>query len=244
MPTADELASLRAIQDAMVEGLRKSREIVQVGQFVACFHATDDLCWCNQAVPIGNVAKHDVEMLIDAYVKRGRSPWLEFTTDLWPDVAPVLEAAGITYRQTMPLMVLRVEDWTAQETEARSPMSDFERRELRRVTTTAFGMEYAADSPLPPQTALEAICLADGKVVSGGQAFGSDKIREVAGLGTDPEYRRRGYCTEVIRALTNAHFESGGEIAWLTPGNDAAQSVYEAAGFQKIATQVAYGMPG
>jgi predicted acetyltransferase len=63
------------------------------------------------------------------------------------------------------------------------------------------------------------------------------------GLATVPEYRRRGFCLEVIDAILAEHFEGGGEIAWLTPIDEHAGRVYERAGFYPIGTQVIYAMP-
>lgn len=244
-----DLVTLRAIQDALVEGLRPSRDVVEIGPFVTCFHPSDSLCWINQAVPVGEVTISDCRDLISAYKSRGRIAFLEFSTDLWPSAPAALEAAGLECILETPVMAMTRGQWTGAATEARSPMPG-EFAELCRVTSAAFGMaEPSAGSDeslaknLKLGSHLAALRIVNGEVVSGGQAFGTTAIREIAGLGTRDDSRRRGYCTDVLRSLTNQHFNSDGELCWLTPGDAAAERVYRSAGFFTIGRQVAYGIP-
>ena len=87
---------------------------------------------------------------------------------------------------------------------------------------------------------LASVVLADGRVVGGGLGVGTEQVREIAGIGTLSVYRKRGIASAVIADLLDRFFGEGGEVAWLTPGDATAQSVYARLGFVPVAEQVVY----
>lgn len=237
---------LATLQEHAIRGMRQSRTCIEVGGFVAAFHETETMVYMNPSFPVRSGGL-DVDALLLAYEERGRKPWLEFALELWPEIPAQLEAAGLQCVHRMPIMVLRQEEWQPAESSARKPRSE-EVREFIEAGHTSFGVEEEVQESQVERTRrsfesgriLAAVVEADGRIVSVGQAVGTPEVREVAGLGTLEDYRRRGYCTAVIRHLLARHFGGGGEIAWLTPGDAGAQRVYEKSGFRELGTQVTY----
>lgn len=90
---------------------------------------------------------------------------------------------------------------------------------------------------------LSAVGFDGDQIVATGSAIGTRQVREIAGIGTRPAWRRQGYVTAVVDCLLDRHFTLGGELAWLTPGDAEAQSVYAKIGFRTIGVQATYGLP-
>lgn len=247
----DQKALLAAIRDSLIEGLRPARQVRSVGSFVFAYEPTNDLVWLNSSFVVGEVTASDVAAWLQVVAEAGRQPWLEYSPDLSPEAATVLEASGLVCHRQMPLMVLTKESWVKSDwrTLAHGP-SNVEIQSGIMIANEAFGQ------PAPPDKAwmrvrdaaesgrvLVSVGVDGGRVVAMGQAVGTPKIREIAGIATHHAYRRRGYATAVINCLLEQFFAGGGELAWLTPGDDGAQSVYQKIGFVEIASQVCYGLP-
>ena len=175
---------------------------------------------------------------------------MEFFVDLWPDVALALEEKGFRCDKRMPIMVLERSNWQGLDHDHDVRPVDYSTfSELNVVLAEAFGVEPPEESDpydnpsfqrIMSGATLASVILADGKVVGAGFGVGTEQVREIAGIGTLVAYRRRGIAAAVIADLLDRFFGEGGEVAWLTPGDEGAQSVYARLGFEPIAEQVAY----
>jgi predicted GNAT family acetyltransferase len=245
--TSVEVLSL--LQEHAIRGMRVSRTCIEVGGFVAAFHDTEEMVYMNPAFPVQTDGGRDVESLLAAYAERGRKPWLEFAVELWPEVVAELEASGLQCVHRMPVMVLARSEWEPRDSAAREPRAD-EVREFMEAGLASFGVTESVKESQVERTrksfdsgrVLASLVEKDERIVSVGQAVGTAEVREVAGLGTLEAYRRQGYCTAVIQDLLARHFGGGGEVAWLTPGDEGARRVYEKSGFRPVGTQVTYAL--
>ena len=60
----------------------------------------------------------------------------------------------------------------------------------------------------------------------------ADEVTELAGIGVQAAYRRRGIAGALTARLAEQAFAAGVTTAFLTPGDDGAGRVYERAGFE------------
>ena len=213
---------------------------------------SDPLAWINYAVPIANGGPTGIEEMIAVFQQSDRAPRLEFFIDLWPEVAYGLEAKGFVCEKRMPIMVLPRENWKGfTHSHDVQEISAETFHPLGKVLAEAFGMPASEEELSDPhedpsfnrlisRINLATVALVDGQVVGGGYAIGTKEIREIAGIGTATAHRRKGIASAVIAHLLDRFFGTGGEIAWLTPGDDSAQSVYANLGFEPVAEQVCY----
>ena len=74
--------------------------------------------------------------------------------------------------------------------------------------------------------------LATGTIVGAGVCTPpADEVTELAGIGVQAAYRRRGIARALTARLAQEAFAAGVTTAFLTPGHDGAGRVYERAGF-------------
>ena len=210
----------------------------------------DPLVWLNYAVPVSAPTPNGLKEMVSIFRSEARSPRLEFFVELWPELPAELEDYGFTCEKRMPVMVLERADWRGQKHghDVRVVGVD-EVDQLNPALAEAFGMPPPSEADTGDDTmknslstggALAAMAVTDGQVAGGGYAIGTATIREVAGIGTREAYRRRGVASAVIANLLDRFFGESGEVAWLTPGDDSAQSVYARLGFRPVGEQVCY----
>ena len=147
-------------------------------------------------------------------------------------------------------MVLERADWKGLDHEHDVRPVDFATfSEMNRVLSEAFGAELPEDSDpyddpmfqrISKGEVLASVALVNGLVIGGGLGVGTPEIREIAGIGTAATHRKKGIASAVIADLLDRFFGEDGEVAWLTPGDDTAQSVYSRLGFVPVAEQVVY----
>lgn len=241
------MSQLRRIQDALVEATSSSRNCLEVGGCIAML--TDDpLVWLNYAVPLREMSPEDARALKDHFVANRRRPRLEFFQDLWPESCRSLESEGFVCTHKMPVMTLESADFTPTQTIARLAVPG-DGWTLEVIQAEAFNgtpneeRAKSTDTSLASGKLLAALTDIDSKPVACGFGIGTPEIKEIAGIGTLEAYRRRGAARAVIAVMLNKFFEDGGQTAWLTPGDDGAESLYSKIGFQPKATQVCYEHP-
>lgn len=247
---------LRRLQDALVKTVSADREVVQCGVFTLMLTPGESSPWLNYAVPTDESKSLDesIDEMEAAFVARVRQPRLEIIVDLWPTVVEALQQRGYTTEMHVPLMLMTphrptVEPRLLGDVRILSPEDDF-------APGIACGGAAFADDETVTEGSIErarkgvasgrllvAEIVRDGKVVGSGVAVGDDQVREIAGIGTRPEYRRQGIASAVSEALVRAHFSRGGEIAWLTAGDDAAEAVYAGLGFERAGSQINLSKP-
>lgn len=244
MPTND-LTILARMRLALIEGLASNRDVVVNGGLTSLFHASNTLMWVNQTVAVGEVDDEALDACVAAYEARGRTPFFEFCPALAPNLERMLVARGAFLELATPIMATR-DVPSASSLNGRLATPD-DARAMCEIGCLAFGQPGPTQADIDGQrksietgSNLHAVAELEWQVVAIGQAFGSQEVMEVAGIGTHPDFRRRGAAKAVIRTLLDEFFNRGGEIAWLTPGGDDAKSLYESLGFREIGTQVAY----
>ncbi len=246
---------LLRIQNALIESTKPTREVTEAGGFVVLLTADDPLIWINYAVPTSEATPNNVDEMTSVFRKASRTPRLEFFADLWPGTITSLEQRGFVCEKRMPIMVLNRKEWQGLSHDHVIRRVDaVNYPEFNRVLGEAFGMDSIETTldPLDDPTyqriasgaTLVSIAIKDERVVGGGLGVGTQEIREIAGIGTLKEFRKQGIASAVIAHLLDQFFSQGGEIAWLTPGDDSAQSVYSNLGFKIIAEQVVYELSG
>lgn len=247
---------LRRLQDALVKTVSADREVVQCGVFTLMLTPGESSPWLNYAVPTDDSAPSDesIDEMEAAFVARERQPRLEIIVDLWPIVVEALKQRGYATEMRVPLMLVTpqrpvVEPKPLSEVRLLGAQDDF-------GPGIACGGAAFADDETVTDAAVErtrngvasgrflvAEIERDGKVVGSGVAVGDDQVREIAGIGTRPEYRRQGIASAISEALVRVHFSRGGEIAWLTAGDDAAEAVYAGLGFERAGSQINLSKP-
>jgi GNAT superfamily N-acetyltransferase len=63
-------------------------------------------------------------------------------------------------------------------------------------------------------------------------------VAEVAGIGVRRVWQTKGIAAALTSAITRELFARGAEIAWLTPGHEAAERSYLRAGFARVTEQL------
>ena len=205
------------------------------------------LSYARPSAPLDD-ADAQVRNVIAAFTLRERTPRWEWIDDLYPELAPALERAGINAENT-PLMQVTPESFRPQSGEG------FEIRRVRpednllalvRAQRRSFGME---DEPLDADTEMVRGWLARGgrfyaavseaEIVGGGGCLPIGGVAEVAGIGTVPEARGRGIGGALTSALVAEAFGAGCDCVFLTAGDERAVRVYSRVGFEQVARGMA-----
>ena len=236
----------RRLQRYLRGSAARGRECVRAGAFTAYFDPGDAMRYVNYAIPEEDAAfaPDGVAALAALFAERERLPRLEYVESEAPELAAALEAAGYTREATLDLMTCTpatLREPPLPEGGAIERVEEPERvRVLRRTQRTAFDApEDGAASGLRGSVGL--LVTVDGEPAAAGQFTApEDGLTELAGIGTLPEFRRRGIAAALTGALAAAAFARGVEIAFLTPGDDDTRRVYERAGFEARSTVLAY----
>ena len=239
------------MRDSLVEALQTSREVEHIGGFVYLRHAADPLVWLNASIPLTDCTEEDVKALLKRYVETERVPFFEFSPDVSPEVPALLEAAGIQCIKRMPVMAIQKAQWIKRPyaDRARAPMNQ-DHEPGMDAASEAFGHSFGCASEVERRVTaiaegrvLSAVGFSGEQIVASGIAVGTMRVREVAGIGTRPAFQRQGFGAAVIDCLLDQFFSAEGEMAWLTPGDDGAESLYRNRGFETVGNQVVYAAP-
>jgi len=239
---------LRRIDRYLNAAPAAASEVVALDPFLLFFNRESDMPMMSYARPAGPLAG-DWPALIPAvraaFRERERVCRWEFVADLYPELAPELEAQGFPLPDEYPLMVVTPERFRpepAQEVEIRAlgPADDL--AALARALHGAFTEDEecdAADTFLREgmQRGMRVYAArVDGAPVAGGVHIPLDGATEVAGIGTLPRFRRRGYGGQVSSALVADAFAMGCDCVFLTAGDEPARRLYARLGFERIGT--------
>jgi ribosomal protein S18 acetylase RimI-like enzyme len=247
---------------AIMAFLRTSRNGVDLdrsGPFCLRFAAATKLPFLNYAIPDDSAdpSALEIEALIEAFRRAGRTPRLEFL----PSVAPALEekliARGFTAERRLPVMTCTPSSVEALEppigTRLNAPDDDATLFAFASLQRDAFGDSDPVDagSVLRLRNGLERGCRAlvavDSStlavvgaaqtVIPGGGAT------EVVGVAVAPSHRRRGIAAAIVSALASQCFDAGLITVFLeaAPGADGA---YRHAGFQRTSTSLHISLMG
>ncbi len=238
------------IQSYLRTSASRVRETLRIGPFLATFDRESDNPFLSYAVPDDGAApsEGDVEALVAAYCKRGRTPRLEYVAAAAPAVESVLLAGGFVVEGRLAAMICSpdslVDLAVPEEIELVLPRSGEEVSGL----VTAQGEAYGGFLTGPAEDAARmrrnlaagAIALLARAVGSGDAAGGGicsvpeDGVTEIASVGVRRAYRRRGIAGAVVARLTREAFEAGVTLPFLTPESEAVERIYARAGFHRV----------
>jgi GNAT superfamily N-acetyltransferase len=224
----------------------------RAGPFLASFDPESANPYRNYAVPDDDALPDHghVVALTEMFLRRSRVPRLEYVTNAAPGVERVLIANGFAIEKRFPVLVCT--PGAVREGHADGIAVDITADEsaivaAAEVGAIAYGSEVHAEPfrRLVAQGGVLAIARdpASGIAVGAGMATPlHDGVCEVAGIGVIPSHRRRGIAGQLTAAVSREAFGRGATLAWLTPGHDEAERIYERAGFARASEQLHISM--
>ncbi len=247
----NNLTILKSLQDSLIEATAPHRKSAFIGTYVAMINPNESLIYYNYAVPVVTPNPSTLDALIEYFRSNIRSPRFEFFPELWPAFEFILVEAGFECESKTPVMVMSPNVLTPRDDSLVKDISvRLELVESSKCSSLAFerdagGSDAEIESSIAAIQAGNSRCAGiweDGKIVSNGWTIGGGPICELAGVGTHPEYRKKGLASQVSSFLCRKHFESGGEHVWLSAGSPESEAVYSKLGFRHIGVQANYSL--
>ena len=254
------LELLKSLEDSNNAAVALGRNVINVGCFRLLLNPEDAFPNFNYAVPLEGandpeVVQTNLEPLFAAFKAADRLPRFEFTAELWPNLAGVLEAAGFAHESTDPVMLVdsgSFKPFLAPNVQVRflepnDPGADL--AAMMTIQARGFGVgtdhdpsedEIASIRASMKHGRRNALATLSGQPAGAGVTLEIHGIAELAGVATLTEFRRHGVAASVSSALCKAHFQVGGSAVWLSAGDDAAQACYEKIGFRVIGGRTNY----
>jgi ribosomal protein S18 acetylase RimI-like enzyme len=257
--TEEVIALSRRCEDSARVAAARGRAVARFGPFEALIDLGSDMIWLNYAVPVAPIADRAAalaaldELKIHFRTHR-RRPRFEFNAAPWPGLPALLEEAGLTLQERQPLMVCMPADLrrvaapgvTVLLLDADTPDADFVA--LWQIQAEAFGSPGSAPDVARIQRQRErlrvgqsalALAMLDGAPAGAAELLPDDAgVTELVGVATQAAMRRRGVAATLSAALTAAHFARGGQVAWLSAADAAAQSTYARVGYHLLDERV------
>jgi ribosomal protein S18 acetylase RimI-like enzyme len=225
----------------------------RVGPFLAGFDRQSDNPYRNYAVPDDDASPGtvDIAALIAAFVRRVRTPRLEYVAEAAPRVEPALLAEGFIVEKRFPLLACApgmARDMPMQDFDIEPTKDECDLQAAAEALADAYNDAVYADPfrRLIAQGGVLAVARVrdTGIVVGAGMATPSHEgVCEIAGIGVRPAFQRRGVAGALTALLTREAFARGVALAWLTPGHDGAERIYARAGFVRASEQLHISKP-
>jgi len=247
---------LGRIARAVLANASAGRERFGIGPFFALVDRVSPSPWASLAVPDPDARPGAdwagaLPALAAHFAERGRQTRFEFFEDLFPDLGPVLEAAGWPLKSRDPLLSCGPADVVPPVGAPGLLLEPVDVDAPDALIEAFFDVQHAAFEPGTPREPcaddraqlrtrmrLGAIrCLLarlDGVPAGAGSALPSSGTAEIAGIGTPPEFRARGIGSAVTARLAAGLFADGIDLAWLTAGGEPAERVYRRLGFRPL----------
>lgn len=252
----------RRCEEAARHQAALSREVLRVGSFEALIDTGDDLVWLNYAVPVAPLDS-DLEVnlaeLRAYFGLHNRRLRFEFHAALWPDLAAVLEKAGLIAESHSALMVCDRDDLRVVAAPGvrvqllDDHAADEDLAAVIEIQRAGFGESagvVSAERLLWMRNMLRAgyerygLARLDDAPAGAAAVLPFAGTGELAGVATLPSLRRRGVAATLCSAMVTRFFATGGELAWLSAGGAAAESAYAHVGFRHIDDRLSYIDPG
>jgi len=261
MTPAEQRRLLERIEQQFHKALRHGTHVHDGGAFSVHIWPTPDVFYRNAALPRLRPRQWapEIRRMLEVFAREGREPRLEFIEELWPDLAPALEAAGLVLETQARVMVVE-----GPGEPVRRPLPDgvtvrLLEADAGRMTVQAyleaaqraFGLSRGIADPsecrqlevcLGSGDTLVAVAMVGGAPVAGASLTGAHSDAELAGVWCAEAYRRRGLASAACRLLLD-HFCRRGGLVWLSAGDDSASHLYERLGFAAIGSQLNYADP-
>jgi ribosomal protein S18 acetylase RimI-like enzyme len=247
------------IQAYMRETARGYYDVVPMPPFTCFFHPRDALRYFNYAIPdepVGGDLGGPFAELRAAFHERQRLARFEYVEGFAPGLATALEQTGFELELRAPVMTASTarlapppaipgleivpggQDWRAYLTVGRRAFGTGDEPEATD--------EEVEERRNRRDGGVQLLGLLDGEPVAVAAATPPlDGLSEVAGIGTLEHARRRGIAGAMTAAAAREAGTNGAGLVFLSPGSDAAQSVYARVGFRAGAeTALYYADPG
>jgi len=236
------------IQAAIRADAVRSRDVVEVGPFVATFTDGSTNPFLNYAIPVAGArpTADQIASLGREFGARGLRPRLEYLPALAPDVERALLAHGYAVELRTPLMTC------AQVAAVGEPdgievllvESDDDIRAAVTAQDEAYGEPGSADDARVARARRsleEGGLLVLARDASSGEPAGGgvctpphDGATELAGVGVRPTYRRRGVAAAVTALLARTMLDRGVATVFLMAAGDDEARIYERVGFARV----------
>lgn len=194
--------------------------------------------------------------MVDIFRAAGRTPRLELIEELWPDLPAALEQAGLACEMRAPVLVAEALPDPDADTDRVTLLDAATPETLLRAymlgAATAFDMHDAMDAgnearqlalEIAGQRTLAAARVEHGEPVAGACLVGLGAEAELAGVWVAADRRRRGHALAVCHALLCHFLAGGGELVWLSAGDEGSERLYRRLGFRTVGTQLNYALP-
>lgn len=242
---ADLLQRLETYYDTVPRALATTQD---VGPFTL-FVRTDPDGWDLYARPRlgldGPVGPADIERVTARQRELGVGRQLEWVHETTPSVIEAAHTAGL-HVDACPLLVLSSPPVGSSH---RVRTLDADSDDLAWATGAIGAGFRGADDVLPAQTGqrqalmregLQVLAAAyderDGSVVGGGTHSPRGEVTELTGIAVLPRARRRGFGTDITRALVADALRRGVTTIFLSAQDDAVARIYERVGFVRVGT--------
>jgi ribosomal protein S18 acetylase RimI-like enzyme len=234
-------------------------EAVPISPFTAFFNPTDPLPYLNYAIPDEPAAgdlTEPLSRLRETFRSRGRLPRFEYVAGFAPDLAASLDGAGFEVELDAPLMTCppdELVDPPAVRGLEIVPATSNPRAAIT-VGNRSFGSPNAPEATdedvegwISRRSAADGVSLLgllDGEAVAIASATPPlDGLSEVAGVGVVEHARKRGIGSAMTAAAARGGAARGAELLFLSPGSEAAQSIYSRVGFRPAERTLYYVDP-
>ncbi len=248
---------IRKIERAYAKGVATKADLLRSGPFLISLNPSTDLRWLNNAVvehAEASISAEDVDAMMGVFRSHHRMPRMEVFKELWPDLITLLLEKGFEVEVELPVMICTQDTFIPQldpaiTVEMLTP--DMDPVPFLKVLDSAFGQ----NEPVTPERiertreglrqgkVWSALALVNGQPAAGASLVPSERTAELAGVGTAPEFRRKGAASAVSSVLLQQGFRTC-DLAWLSAGDDTSKAVYERLGFKVLGTQVNISKPG
>lgn len=253
------LFDITRLQHQLHFGASLAFEAIPIFPFTFYFNPDSDGLFANYAIPNSHETSdwdEAIRALKTAFHTRARTPRLEYLEAFAPDLAAALETHGFRQEVRTLLMVCTPDSYQTapdspglvmQPVSAASPIED--QRAAVTVQGRAFDGDEADEATEEKarqyfeRFASQQMFLAklDGQAVSVVSLMPAyDGIAEIAGVGTESAFRRRGIGAAVTGHAARVAFEQGLEAVFLTAMDERAGRVYSRVGFAGIGSGLAY----
>jgi ribosomal protein S18 acetylase RimI-like enzyme len=228
------------------------RERIETDAFLITINRTEPLRFYSYALPLTAEADREaVDRLVAVFREHDRLPRLEWIEEIAPSLAGLLAEAGFEQELRTPLMgcdpgSLREPPRDASEATI-APLADRDVAVRDDLLRAAFGepARPAGTAPRDPRARGCGVAVAhvDGELAAvATHSPVIEGVSEIMGVATAERFRRRGLAAAVTAAASRAAFAAGAELCVLTPGHEAAQRIYAAAGFEPLATMLHWSL--
>ena len=223
------------------------RERIELASFLVTINRSEPLRFYNYALPLGAPAdRAAVEQLIAVFREHDRLPRLEWIEEIAPELTAVLAECGFEQELRTPLMACEPSSLVEPPMPAGAtvaPLADLDLEARDDLTRAAFGEPpRAAGTPARDPRARGcgiAVAHVGGELAAAAtHSPVIEGVSEIMGVATAARFRRRGLGATVTATASRAAFDAGAELCVLTPGLEAAQRIFAAAGYETIATML------